>query len=74
MVDRIDEAKLDDARIALGEFMDDPVIRSLMTAPLDDEPLTDEDVRAMERARLSPKRDDDEVDRLLEDASRRLVG
>jgi hypothetical protein len=74
IVDQIDEGKLDDARIAIGGLMDDPLERALMTAPLDDEPLTEAEAQQIEHAHRGARHDDAELDRLLQDAARRLVG
>jgi hypothetical protein len=75
IVDQIDEGKLDDARIAIGGLMDDPLTRNLMTAPLDDEPLSAAERRAIEKDRTNDKwYSDEEVAEMLKNADRRLVG
>ena len=50
ILDSIPEDRLDAARDALAALAD-PVLLALLTAPEDDEPLTDEDLRALEEAR-----------------------
>ncbi len=50
MLDSIPEERLADVRAAL-ERLADPVLVALLNAPEDDEPLTDEDLLALEEAR-----------------------
>jgi len=50
MVDQLSDAAIPEAErllVALREA-DDPVLRAFMEAPEDDEPLTDEDIAAIE--------------------------
>ena len=44
------------ARLLSGLSTSDPVLRSLLLAPVDDEPLTDEDIAAIEEARAGMAR------------------
>lgn len=52
MVDRLDAGQLD-AVVRLLEVMTDPVTRSLANAPIDDEPVSEEEVRDIAAARAS---------------------
>jgi hypothetical protein len=76
IVDQLPEGALDEARIAIGQFLEDPMMRNTMTAPLDDEPMTEGDRKAIERSRAGGRRTYtmDEVDELLSRAGSRLVG
>jgi hypothetical protein len=56
LVDGIPEAEIDAARMALRSLVD-PVELSLLTAPPDDEPETDEERQAVERALNDPRPD-----------------
>ena len=74
IVDQLDEGKLDEARIAVGGLLDDPLERALMTAPLDDEPLTEAERRALSEVDRSARTyTNEEVAELLERANRNLV-
>jgi len=42
----------------LRDTHDDPVLRSLLNAPIDDEPLTPDDVAAIEEAKAAYRRGD----------------
>jgi hypothetical protein len=50
MLDSIPEDRLAAAQEALAALAD-PVLVALLSAPEDDEPLTDEDIRALDEAR-----------------------
>jgi hypothetical protein len=50
ILDSIPEDRLEAAREALAALAD-PVLLALLSAPEDDEPLTDEDLQALEEAR-----------------------
>jgi hypothetical protein len=50
ILDSIPEDRLDAAREALAALAD-PVLLALLNAPEDDEPLTEEDLQALEEAR-----------------------
>ena len=51
LVDGLPEENLPAAERALTTLQDeDPVLRAFMNAPLDDEPLTEEDIAAIEEA------------------------
>lgn len=52
MLDRLDANQLD-AVVCLLEVMTDPVARSLANAPIDDEPVTEEEARDIAAARAS---------------------
>jgi hypothetical protein len=56
LVDHIPEAGVDAARKVLRTLVD-PVELSLLTAPLDDEPETEEERQAVERALNDPRSD-----------------
>jgi hypothetical protein len=75
IVDQIDEGQLDEARMAIGGLPDDSLMRRLMTAPLDDEPLSAAERRAIEKDRTNDKwYTDEEVAEMLKNADRRVVG
>ena len=50
LIDRLDSSRLATAVRFLEFIAMDPVTRSIATAPVDDEPLTDEEDRALRRA------------------------
>ena len=68
MVDAIPDDRLPAARATLARLVD-PVLLAFLTAPEDDEPLTDEDLAAIEEGRADIERGDvvslEEVERLL---------
>ncbi len=53
LIDELPETALDHARLLLEPLRagDDPVLRAFLTAPLDDEPLTANDIREIEDAK-----------------------
>ena len=53
IIDMLPNSELARAKRLLGAIPDDPVLRALITAPIDDEPVTDEDRRAIDEARKS---------------------
>jgi hypothetical protein len=55
MLDSIPEERLAAAREALASFAD-PVLVAILNAPVDDEPLTDEDLEALAEARAERER------------------
>jgi hypothetical protein len=57
LVDRLDTGQLN-AVIRLLEVMTDPVARSLANAPIDDEPVTEEEARDITAARAAFERGD----------------
>jgi hypothetical protein len=50
LVERLDAGQLD-AVVRLLEVMTDPVAHSLANAPIDDEPISEEEIRAVEASR-----------------------
>lgn len=50
LIERLEQAQIQTAVRFLEFMLLDPVSRSLATAPVDDEPLTDEEDRALSRA------------------------
>jgi hypothetical protein len=74
IVDQLPEGALDEARIAIGQFLEDPMMRNTMTAPLDDEPMTEAERRAIDAVDPTGRRYTmEEVDELLKHATSRLV-
>lgn len=57
LIDELPEGDLHAVKryIQFLHYLDDPVAVSLAEAPLDDEPLTDEDIAALEEAREEMK-------------------
>src|SRR5689334_10796568 len=55
ILDAIPDDRLNAAREALAQLAD-PVVLAALNAPLDDEPLTDEDVEALAEARAERER------------------
>lgn len=57
LIDELPEGDLHAVKryIQFLHYLDDPVAVSLVEAPLDDEPLTDEDIAALEEAREEMK-------------------
>ena len=53
IVDMLPESDLASAQRLLQALPEDPVLRALLAAPLDDEPVTDEDRCAIEEAEAS---------------------
>lgn len=70
ILDAIPEDRLSDARAAL-EALADPVLLAFLTAPEDDEPLTPEDVAAIEEGKADIARGDVIS---YADVERRLLG
>jgi hypothetical protein len=61
MIDQLPDVQLSSIETVLRRFLEDPVRLALMTAPDDDEPLTDEDVAALNRS-YNPERHRNLVD------------
>ncbi|MFN0147696.1 MAG: hypothetical protein ACKVT1_14405, partial [Dehalococcoidia bacterium] len=53
LVDLLPECELASARRLLAALPDDTMLRALMAAPGDDEPVTDEERRLLDEARAS---------------------
>ena len=53
IVDMLPESELAAAQRLLTALPDDRVLRALLTAPIDDEPVTDEEREILDRARES---------------------
>lgn len=70
LVDAIPEDRLPAAREAIEQFTD-PVLLAFLTAPEDDEPLTDEDLAAITEGKADVERGDVVS---LEEAERLLLG
>ena len=58
LVDRLDDAQLD-AFVHLLEVVIDPIAHSLANAPIDDEPVTEQDLRDIAAARAAFDRGED---------------
>jgi hypothetical protein len=56
LLDSLPDERLEEARRRLAELVDDPVLRALMLAPIDDEPLTPEQADTLDRRRASASR------------------
>jgi hypothetical protein len=56
LLDSLPEEYLEFAEQRLAALRDDPLLRFLMAAPEDDEPLTDEDLEALAEARAEHER------------------
>ena len=69
LLDSLADDRLDEARRRLAELVDDPVLRALMLAPVDDDPLTDEERASIDAAKAAYRRgewiSDDELARRL---------
>ena len=69
LLDSLPDDRLEEARRRLAELVDDPVLRALMLAPLDDEPLTDDERAKIDEAKAAYRRgewiSDDELARRL---------
>ncbi len=57
ILNMLPERELDHAKRVLSALPEDPVLRALMAAPIDDEPLSEEDLRAIEEADESIRTD-----------------
>ena len=53
LLDSLPDDRLDEARRRLAELVDDPVLRALMLAPIDDESTTSEQAERLDRRRRS---------------------
>jgi hypothetical protein len=72
VIDTLPDSELEEAaRLLAGLGIDDPVLRAVLAAPLDDEPETPEEAAAVQEAR-----DDVAAGRIVshEEARRRLLG
>jgi hypothetical protein len=58
LIDRLPDAALQAAGAALEPVLaeHDPVLRAFLNAPIDDEPLTEEDIAAIEAAKARVRR------------------
>ena len=65
-IDRVPDAELSRMGRVMAALTDDPVLRSLLTAPYDDEPYTDEQRARVDEARRGPSIAWDEAMRLIE--------
>ena len=69
LVDELPERSLDVVARSLATLRDDPVLFALLIAPEDDEPVTEEEARALDDAleawRAGSVHSTDEVSRLL---------
>lgn len=57
LVDMLPEGELESAQRILRALPDDPVVRALLTAPIDDEPVTDDERGLLDKARESMRSD-----------------
>ena len=71
LIDELPDALLDEAARRLTDLRDDQFLRAFLEAPEDDEPLTDEDVAAIEEGKAEIARG--EVSD-WEDVKRRIFG
>ena len=53
LVDMLPECELESAQRILRALPDDPVVRALLTAPIDDEPVSDYERELLDKARES---------------------
>ena len=69
LLDSLPDDRLEEARRRLAELVDDPVLRALMLAPVDDEPLTEDERAKVDEAKAAYRRgewiSDDELARRL---------
>jgi predicted transcriptional regulator len=74
LIDGLPDESLDEAARRLSPPYPDPVLRAALLAPINDEPLTDEDIAAIEEGRQQIARGEfvtnEEVMALLERAGR----
>ena len=56
LLDSLPDDRLEEAGRRLAELVDDPVLRALMLAPIDDEPLAPEQAERLDRRRTSAAR------------------
>jgi hypothetical protein len=70
LLDALPDEFLPIAEQRLAALRDDPLLRALLAAPEDDEPLTDEDLAALAEARAEFARGETMS---LEEAERRLL-
>jgi hypothetical protein len=67
LIDELPEAVLPEVERYLESVRDDPVLRAILTAPMDDEPETDEEREDVREARAEAARGEliDDVDLIL---------
>lgn len=69
LLDSLPDERLEEARQRLSELVEDPVLGALMLAPIDDEPLTDDERAEIDEAKPAYRRgewiSDDELARWL---------
>jgi len=53
IIDMLPDSELESAQRLLRALPDDPVLRALLTAPIDDEPVTEHEREILDRARES---------------------
>jgi hypothetical protein len=56
LIDDLPETLVEEAERRLTQLRDDPVLRAFLEAPEDDEPVTEEDIAAIEEARAERTR------------------
>ena len=56
LIERLPEHTLPEAERLLASLTGDPFLQAMLNAPADDEPLTDEDIAAIEEGRLAKAR------------------
>ena len=67
LIDELPEAALPEVERYLESVLDDPVLRAILAAPIDDEPETDEERDAVREARAEAARGE-----LIDDADLHL--
>ena len=71
LIDDLPEALIEEAERRLMQLRDDPVLRAFLEAPEDGEPLTEEDIAAIEEAKAEIARGEVYT---LEEVAQRLRG
>ena len=71
LIDELPDALLEEAARRLTDLRDDRFLRAFLEAPEDDEPLTEEDIAAIEEGKAAIARGETSP---LEDVARRVLG
>jgi hypothetical protein len=66
LIDGLPDETLDEAARRLSPLYPDPALRAALLAPIDDEPLTDEEIAGIEEGRQQIARGDFVTDQELE--------
>ena len=77
-IDALPEERLDEAAAALGALLEDGLVKSLLTAPYDDEELTPKEIAALAEYHAHPERatwvSDADVQRMLDEICGNSIG